>query len=94
MIILTLAINKVLSEESTLFWEADMPELTNQDVMGIVRRWQRNVPEDVALKCNNENCWDILEPIESEGKVVLKCTKCKAEMPPYILNNFLHPFLV
>ena len=66
-----------------------MPELSNEDVVGIVRKWQRDAPIDMALKCDNDNCWDVLEPVESGGKVVLKCTNCRAEMSHSVLSNFL-----
>lgn len=54
-----------------------MPRLVNQAIFNAIKHWQETAG-DKALRCNNDNCWDFLEPIIVGDNVVLKCTACKA----------------
>ena len=63
-----------------------MAELSNKEIVDAVKKWQDS---DKIFHCDNDNCWDILEPVIEEGKVVLKCINCGAIMAPWMLKNIL-----
>ena len=64
-----------------------MPKMSNQEIMDKVRKWQASAPFEDVLRCNNDNCWDILEPVIVRNDVVLRCIHCKAIMPQFIIEG-------
>ena len=68
-----------------------MPELSNEEVIRAIVKWQK-AAGDKALRCDNKNCWDVLEPIIAKGQVILRCVTCKAlyeYMAPKLLEKIL-----